>query len=119
MQRVDLDKISQEEMELMFKQSKLLFKLNHTEPMTEEYDSLLNELLDGNIVVVCFINYDISPQTKYLFQDICIARRINQCYQFDARGISYATWYADFPYTFEEMCEANGVEYIEPTNMSN
>ncbi|MBE6509016.1 MAG: galactoside O-acetyltransferase [Methanobrevibacter sp.] len=49
MQRVDLDKISQEEMELMFKQSKLLFKLNHTEPMTEEYDLILNELLDNNI----------------------------------------------------------------------
>ena len=79
----------------------------------------LKTLLDANIVVVCFINYDISPQTKYLFQDICIARRINQCYQFDARGISYATWYADFPYTFEEMCEANGVEFVEPTNMSN
>ena len=79
----------------------------------------LKDLLDNNIVVVCFINYDISPQTKYLFQDICIARRINQCYQFDARGISYATWYADFPYTFEEMCEDSGVEFIEPTNMSN
>ena len=78
----------------------------------------LKTLLDANIVVVCFINYDLSPQTKYLFQDICIARRINQCYQFDARGISYATWYAYFPYTFEEMCEANGVEYIEPTNIS-
>ena len=79
----------------------------------------LKTLLDANIVVVCFINYyDFPPQTKYLFQDICIARRINQCYQFDARGISYATWYADFPYTFEEMCEANGVEFIEPANMS-
>lgn len=77
----------------------------------------LKTLLDANIVVVCFINYDISPQTKYLFQDICIARRQNQCYQFDARGISYATWYADFPYTFEEMCMSNGVEYIEPTNI--
>lgn len=49
MERVDLDKITQEEQELMFKQSKLLFKLNHTEPMTEEYTALLNELLDNNI----------------------------------------------------------------------
>lgn len=77
----------------------------------------LKTLLDANIVVVCFINYGISPQTKYLFQDICIARRINQCYQFDARGINYAMWYADFPFTFEEICEANGVEFIEPTNI--
>lgn len=49
MERVDLNKITQEEQELMFKQSKLLFKLNHTEPMTEEYTALLNELLDNNI----------------------------------------------------------------------
>ena len=44
-----MDKMSQEERDLMMEQSKILFKLNHTEPMTEEYDSLLNELLDGNI----------------------------------------------------------------------
>ena len=49
MERVDLDKISQEELEFSIKQSKLLFKFNHTEPMTEEYTALLNELLDGNI----------------------------------------------------------------------
>lgn len=33
----------------MFKQSKLLFKLNRTESMTEEYNSHPNELLDNNI----------------------------------------------------------------------
>ena len=49
MERIDLDKISQEDLELSIKQSKLLFKFNHTEPMTEEYLKLLNELLDGNI----------------------------------------------------------------------
>ena len=49
MERIDLDNISQEENELLLKQSKLLFKFNHTEPMTEEYAKLLNELLDGNI----------------------------------------------------------------------
>ena len=49
MERIDLDNISQEENELLLKQSKLLFKFNHTEPMTEEYARLLNELLDGNI----------------------------------------------------------------------
>ena len=49
MERIDLDKISEEENELLLKQSKLLFKFNHTEPMTEEYAKLLNELLDGNI----------------------------------------------------------------------
>ncbi|MBE6512629.1 MAG: galactoside O-acetyltransferase [Methanobrevibacter olleyae] len=49
MERIDLDQITQEELELSIKQSKLLFKFNHTEPMTEEYVSILNELLDGNI----------------------------------------------------------------------
>ncbi len=49
MKRVDLAKISQEEMELSIKQTKLLYKFNHTEPMTEEYNQILNELLDGNI----------------------------------------------------------------------
>lgn len=78
----------------------------------------LKTLLDANIIVVCFINYDPSPNTKYVFQDLCIARRQHQCYQFDARGICYASWYADFAYTFEEMCEAFGVEFIEPTNIS-
>ncbi|WP_407463171.1 acyltransferase [Methanobrevibacter sp.] len=49
MERIDLDQITQDELELSIKQSKLLFKFNHTEPMTEEYASILNELLDGNI----------------------------------------------------------------------
>ena len=38
MERVDMDKMSQEERDLMMEQSKILFKLNPTEPMTEEYD---------------------------------------------------------------------------------
>ncbi len=49
MEKVDLDKMSPEDLELSIKQTKLLFKFNHTEPMTEEYSALLNELLDGNI----------------------------------------------------------------------
>ncbi len=49
MERIDLNKISQEELMKSIEQSKLLFKFNHTEPMTEEYAEILNELLDGNI----------------------------------------------------------------------
>ncbi|MBE6499114.1 MAG: galactoside O-acetyltransferase [Methanobrevibacter thaueri] len=49
MERVDLNKITPEELEFTIKQTKLLFKFNHTEPQTEEYSILLNELLDGNI----------------------------------------------------------------------
>ena len=49
MQRIDLDKISPEELMKSIEQSKLLFKFNHTEPMSEEYGEILNELLEGNI----------------------------------------------------------------------
>ena len=49
MEIIDLNKISQEELMKSIEQSKLLFKFNHTEPMTEEYAEILNELLDGNI----------------------------------------------------------------------
>ncbi len=49
MERIDLNTISQEDRELNVKQLKLLFKFNHTEPMSEEYALIINELLDGNI----------------------------------------------------------------------
>lgn len=49
MERIDMNKMSQEELDLYNKQRNVLFKLNHTEPMTEKYATLLNELLDGNI----------------------------------------------------------------------
>lgn len=103
-------------------QKKPLYSAEKSEAYKTSQDyKHLKELLDNNINVVCFINYDISPQTKFLFQDICIARKLNQCYQFDARGISYASWCEEFArhvglaYTFEELCAAMGVEFIEPT----
>ena len=37
MERIDLNKISKEELELSQKQMKLLYKFNHTEPLSEEY----------------------------------------------------------------------------------
>ena len=79
MERVDLDKITQEEQELMFKQSKLLFKLNHTEPMTEEYTALLNELLDNNIGENSTIT---TPFAGAVFDKIKIGNNvfINNCY---------------------------------------
>ena len=47
--RVDMREISPEELELSIKQSQLVFKLNHTMPMTEEYDEILNELFGDNL----------------------------------------------------------------------
>ena len=42
--RVDMRKMTTEEMENAKRISHLVFKLNHTEPMTEEYSAVLKEL---------------------------------------------------------------------------
>ncbi len=42
--RIDLAKQTPDELERATWQAQLLFKLNHTMPMTEEYDALLHEL---------------------------------------------------------------------------
>ncbi len=47
--KVDLAEITPEEIEQTQKQTQTLYKLNHTMPLTEEYDKLINELFDGNI----------------------------------------------------------------------
>ena len=47
--RVDLSNITQEELEKSIKQTQLLFNVNHTMPMTEEYNSLINELFEKGI----------------------------------------------------------------------
>ena len=47
--RVDLSEITQEELEKSIKQTQLLFNVNHTMPMTEEYNSLINELFEMGI----------------------------------------------------------------------
>ena len=36
------------------------------------------------------------------------------CYEFNSRGICYLSIDPDLDYPFEEMCEANGIEYVEP-----
>lgn len=47
--RVDMREMSPEETELGIKQAQLVFKLNHTMPMTEEYNEILKELFAGNL----------------------------------------------------------------------
>lgn len=47
--RVDMREMSPEELESGIKQSQLVFKLNHTMPMTDEYNELLKELFGDNI----------------------------------------------------------------------
>ena len=48
-ERVDLRKSSTEELEQRKRQAQLVFKLNHTMPMTEEYTQILKELFENQI----------------------------------------------------------------------
>ncbi|MBQ7446840.1 MAG: galactoside O-acetyltransferase [Eubacterium sp.] len=47
--RVDMREMTPEEMAEMQRGAKLLFRLNHTEPMTEEYQAVMKELFLGKI----------------------------------------------------------------------
>ena len=48
-ERVDMDLMTEEEFQESFRQNQLLFKLNHTMPMTDEYDEVLKELMGDNL----------------------------------------------------------------------
>ena len=48
-ERVDMDQITEEELQESFRQIQLLFKLNHTMAMTPEYDEVLKELMGDNL----------------------------------------------------------------------
>ena len=48
-ERVDMDELPAEELEKYARQGELIFKLNHTMPMTPEYDEILKELFGENL----------------------------------------------------------------------
>ena len=48
-ERIDMDDITDEELEETLRINELLFKLNHTMPMTPEYEQVLKELFGDNI----------------------------------------------------------------------
>lgn len=48
-ERIDMDDITEEELQEAFRINQLLFKLNHTMPMTPEYEEVLRELFGDNI----------------------------------------------------------------------
>ena len=75
----------------------------------------LKELLDKGLYVVAFINYDTGSES-YLFQDVCLASKKFGSYEFNSRGFCYLSIDPELDYPFEEMCEANGVEFVEPIN---
>lgn len=84
----------------------------------------LRELLDQGYQVVCFTTYDINEHNKgredyfeLVTTDICYGRKDGGWYYFHARGIQYASYWPDMHRykSFEEMCEAEDIEFIEPT----
>ena len=48
-ERVDMREIALEEMNEAFKMSEIVFKINHTMPNTDEYNSLVKELFGDNL----------------------------------------------------------------------
>ena len=85
--RIDTAHPSEEDMALAKEQAQLVFRLNHTLPMTEEYDELLHRLFpnmgDGSRVN--------TPITVVRAHDIKIGRRVvimNGCLMMSAGGIT-------------------------------
>ena len=48
-ERVNMDELGEEELLKYARQGELIFKLNHTMPMTPEYDEILKELFGDNL----------------------------------------------------------------------
>lgn len=71
--RVDFRELSKEELELIEKQGELLFKLNHTMPMTEEYNTLINEIFQSNIGENSTI---ATPLTGISFNNVKIGNNV-------------------------------------------
>ena len=71
--RVDMRKLQPEMRELYRKQSELVFKLNHTMPQTDEYMSLLRELLGDNLGENSTIN---PPFSGAAFDKLVLGKNI-------------------------------------------
>ena len=75
----------------------------------------LKELLDKGYDIVCWADYE--RYDGHVCRDICHARKMDDTYIISARGIEYGSyWDGRIAYdSFEEMCEDNHIEFIEPT----
>jgi len=71
--RVDLSKITPEELEKSIKQTQLLFNVNHTMPMTEEYNSLINELFEMGIGENSTVS---APLSGTSFENVKIGKNV-------------------------------------------
>ncbi|MBO4498785.1 MAG: hypothetical protein J5732_00835 [Bacteroidaceae bacterium] len=98
---------------------------------SKNYKHLI-ELLDKGIEVICFYTYIWNEHNKnkpdyepIIVTDVCMAKLLNkntlyEHYNISCRGTGFLDyWTKDMPYdyTFEELLEARGIEYIEPDNL--
>ena len=88
----------------------------------------LHELLDQGYEVVCFITYDFlkfdnEPHEPLMVTDVCTAKlvypesEISAEYSLSSRGHGFLNYWLhgiNYKYTFEELLEAQNVEFIEP-----
>ena len=90
----------------------------------------LKDLLDMGYEVVCFTTYDFhhnvrEPHEPLMTTDICRARLLkynnpeNDVYMISVRGLVYIeyfpNWKSEHQESFEEQCESEKIEFIEPT----
>lgn len=71
--RVDFNNLEPEELENLNKESELLFKINHTLPQSEEYNSLINELFNSNIGKNSTVS---SPLSGVSFNNVKIGNNV-------------------------------------------
>ena len=97
--RIDCSKFTPDQMEQAKKQAQTLFKLNHTMPMTQEYDALVHELFptigEGSIVN--------TPLTVVVPENVKIGKGVivmNGCLLMSASGLSFSFLVLFFGFSF-------------------
>lgn len=89
----------------------------------------LKELVESGIDVVCFVTWDFDCLKREEHEpmwvtDVCYCRYLSCSdpqytrYMFVSRGHGFGDYWPSMDeekYTFEEYCEANRIEFIEPT----
>lgn len=85
--RIDVSKQTPQELELAKKHTQLIFRFNHTMPMTKEYDALMREIFP-NMGEGSIVHAPITAIRPYM---VDIAKRVvimNNCLMMAAGGIS-------------------------------
>ena len=68
--RVDMRKMTSDDMAMYAKHERLLFELNHTMPRTPEYMSILNELFEGRFGKDSFLRAPLAGAASVVTHDV-------------------------------------------------